>query len=53
MLGVRRVGVTNAATELQRRGLIEYQRGDILIVARQRLEAAACSCYRLGEALAG
>jgi len=53
MLGVRRVGVTNAATKLQRRGLIEYHRGDIRILDRRRLEAAACSCYRRGEALAG
>jgi CRP-like cAMP-binding protein len=53
MLGVRRVGVTNAATKLQRRGLIEYHRGDIHILDRRRLEAAACSCYRRGEALAG
>jgi CRP-like cAMP-binding protein len=53
MLGVRRVGVTTAAAELQRRGLIEYHRGDIRILDRRRLETAACSCYRLDEALAG
>ncbi len=46
MLGVRRVGITIAAVALQRKGVIEYHRGQVTVLNRQGLVTAACSCYR-------
>jgi len=45
MLGVRRVGVTAAAGVLRERKLIHYSRGQVIILDRRGLNAAACSCY--------
>lgn len=45
MLGVRRVSVTQAASALQRSGLITYTRGRVKILDAAGLERAACPCY--------
>jgi CRP-like cAMP-binding protein len=45
MLGVRRVGVTIAASGFQDSGIITYHRGEVTVLDRAALEAQACSCY--------
>ena len=50
MLGVRREGVTEAAGNLQRAGLIRYKRGRIDVIDRAQLEKTVCECYAVVKA---
>ena len=45
MLGVRRESVTQAASALQRRGLISYSRGYVMLLDEAALQSIACGCY--------
>lgn len=45
MLGVRREGITEAAGNLQRAGVISYRRGHIAVLDRTGLEQRVCECY--------
>ena len=45
MLGVRRIGVTEAAAKLNALGVIRYARGRITVLDRPKLEQLSCECY--------
>jgi CRP-like cAMP-binding protein len=47
MLGVRRAGVTVAMGVLQAANIIQYTRGRVVVIDRQRLEEASCGCYHI------
>jgi hypothetical protein len=46
MLGTRRTRITEVAVELQRSGLIHYQRGEVTVLDHAAWALAACECYR-------
>ncbi|HUQ33571.1 MAG TPA: Crp/Fnr family transcriptional regulator [Pyrinomonadaceae bacterium] len=46
-LGVRRAGITVSANALRDVAGISYSRGQLRILDRQLLEAAACECYQM------
>lgn len=46
MLGVRRVGVTQAAGEFQAAGLMTYSRARIRVLNEAGLKKRSCECYR-------
>ena len=46
MLGVRRPGITEAASRLQAAALISYSRGRISVLDKPGLRKKSCECYR-------
>jgi CRP-like cAMP-binding protein len=51
MIGTERTTVSAIAGDMQRKGLIEYSRGQLEIRDRENLEVAACECYPIVKKL--
>jgi CRP-like cAMP-binding protein len=47
MLGTRRASVSEAASSLQKAGMISYTRGNVTVLSRNKLEKTACDCYEM------
>jgi len=47
MLGTDRPSVSLAAGDLQKKGAIAYTRGVVHILSREKIEEAACECYKV------
>lgn len=47
LIGVSRESVTFASLSLRKKNLISYSRGNMIIIDRPGLEAAACNCYKI------
>jgi len=45
MLGVRRASITETAISFQKKGIIQYSRGQITIINRSKLKSVSCECY--------
>jgi len=45
MLGTDRPSVSLAAGTLQKKQIIEYNRGSVKVLNRSELEKSACECY--------
>ncbi len=45
MMGTDRSTVSLAASDLQKKGIIEYIRGAVKVVNRRKLQGTACECY--------
>ena len=45
ILGVRRASISDAAGQLQKDGLIRYERGRITVLDRPAVERRSCECY--------
>ena len=53
MLGTDRPTISLAAGILQKKKLIEYPRGTVKILSREKLERSACECYGIIQQLNG